>query len=51
MPMMSDHEEDLDDFEAENIDRLRILGWSMSRRINRSMDSRKWEHYEDSTTF
>ena len=29
----------------------RIYGWSISRRINRSMDTCNWNHYENSTTF
>ena len=27
-----------------------IFGWIISRRMNKSMDSRKWNHWEDSTT-
>ena len=52
--MMGGCEEDLDDFptfSTENISRPAVYGWSISRRINRSMDSCKWNYYENSTTF
>ena len=51
MPMMSDYEEDLDDFEAECIDRLAasLVG------AYRAESTDQWtagsgNHYEDSTT-
>ena len=49
--LMSDTEEDLTDLQKfyENFSG-RIFGWSISRRINRSMDSCKWNYYENSTT-
>ena len=49
---MNGNEEDLDDFPAENKEKTgRIYGWSTSRRVDRSMDSKKWDHDKDSTTF
>ena len=52
--MMSDCEEDLDDFPTFSTEKHkqtgRIYGWSTSRGINRSMDSCKWNYYENSTT-
>ena len=54
MPMMSDYDEDLDDFPTFSAEKYkqtnRINGWSISRRINRSMDRWTWNHYENSTT-
>ena len=44
IPMMGDYEEDLDDFPVENRER------TASRRVDRSMDSRKWNRDEDSST-
>ena len=39
-------------FSAENINRqAESMVWSISRRIYKSMDSCKWNHYENSTTF
>ena len=35
----------------ETADSGRIIGWSMSRRVDRSMYSRKWNHNKDSTSF
>ena len=50
--MMSDYEEDLDDFPSfmKTIPG-RIFGCSISRRINGSMDSCMWNHYENCTIF
>ena len=52
MSMMNDYEEDLDDFPAENrLKNGRIIGWIISRRVDRSKNVRKWYHDEDSTIF
>ena len=49
---MSDSEEDLTDFQ-KNLTSFfgRIFGWSISRTIGLSMDSRNWDHDEDPTSF
>ena len=45
MSLVNDHEEDLDDFPAENRAKTwRVIGRSMSRRVDRSKNSRKWNH-------
>ena len=50
--MMSDYEEDLDDFPADNTDKAaESFDWSISRRVDRLMDSTNWDHYKNSTTF
>ena len=49
--MMCDCEEDLDDFPGEQKQTSRIFSWSTSRRVERSMDSMRWDHGEESTTF
>ena len=45
MSMMNDYEEDLDDFPAENKREP-----AESRRVERSICSRKWDHNEGSTS-
>ena len=47
MPKMSDR----DDLMSSQRQTDRIFGWSTSRRVDRSVDSRKWDHDDDSTTF
>ena len=50
--MMSDYEKDFDDFPTENLNKpAESMVGSISRRINRSMDSCKWNHYKNSTIF
>ena len=43
MPLMNDYEEDVDDFPEENKKVWPDL-WSISRRVDRSIDSWKWDH-------
>ena len=49
---MSDSEEDHTDFQQFSKNYTGWINcWSISRKINRSMGSCKWNHYENSTTF
>ena len=51
MSMMSDYEEDLDGFPPENKEKpAESMVWNMSRRADRSLYSRRWNHSEDSTS-
>ena len=52
IPTMSDYEEDFGDFPSEYKEEpKRIIGWSISRRVDITIYSRKWNHNKNSSFF